>query len=290
MLHIVTDSCALFAHGEEGQFDNLRIAPNTLHLLGEKYRENVDLHVNEAMQMMLQDIYASRIESPTVADFAQIYTQLAATSEGIISIHPSRKLFPSWENALMAARHIGGHCPIEVIDSQTISAGQAMLVDMAFKCSQQQMDFEDVVRKVRGAADRVYSVFCVDTLDALLQNKVLSSSHAILGAMLGIKPFLMIEEGMLKAVEKVNSRTQVVERLVEYVVEFTEIEDVVILQNDADVTDEVHAIQDQLAIAFEGRYVPSMMYGPSLARLIGLDALGIFVLESESELFDDDFP
>ncbi|MBZ0293555.1 MAG: DegV family EDD domain-containing protein, partial [Anaerolineae bacterium] len=228
-------------------------------------------------------------ESPSVAEFAQVYSQLATISDGIISIHPSRRLFSSWENALMAARHIGGHCPIEVIDSQTLSTGQAMLVDVAARCIQQGISFDEVVRKVRGAADLVYSIFCVDTLDTLLQNKVLSSSHAILGSMLGIKPFLMIEEGMLKAVEKAHTRAQALERLVEYVVEFTEIEDIIVLQGQSTLPEEILTIQDQLAIAFDDRCVSCVPYGPSLARLIGLDALGIFVLESEAEEFDEPF-
>lgn len=289
MLHVVTDSCALYTNWPALSETALTVVPNSIQLSGQNLREGVDRSLEETMRLLGQEGEAVHLLSPDTDQFAQVYSQLALYSSGIISIHPSRKLYPSWENARKAARHIGGHCPIEVIDSQSVSAGQAMLVDVAFRAIRDGLTFDEVVRKVRGAADRVFSVFYVESVDALLQSKVLSSSHAILGSMLGIKPFLAIEEGMLRTIEKVSTRTQAVERLVEYVVEFTDIDDMIILQSRLLATDQTRMIQDRLALEFGGRHVSTALYGPALAVLLGFDATGVFVLESEMENLNGDF-
>lgn len=286
---IVTDSCALVSNGAGLKSDLVTVVPNTLHFTGKTYYEGVDLDNEEAMRLMARESFPPRVASPDVAQFAQVYQRLAASADGIISIHPSRKLFSSWDNARQAARQVAGHCPIEVLDSRSISAGQGMLVGIALQAIAQGVDFEELVRIVRGAVERIYSVYYVESFDTLLQNKIMSSSHTILGAMLGIKPFLTIEEGALQAIEKVRTRVQAVERLVEFVVEFIDIEQVMILQPRQNISEQTRMLQDRLAVEFPGRHFPYALYGPSLAALVGLDAFGVVVLEREMEAFEDDF-
>jgi DegV family protein with EDD domain len=288
-IHIVTDSCALYAGAALDDPERVTVVPGLLHLGAQTYREGCDLTAEDAMRLMKQETFPPHVVSPTVAQFLEVYNRLIGSCDAIISIHPSRLLYPNWENARAAMRQVASYCPIEVVDSQTISAGQAMLVRLAQRVITEGLSFEEVVRKVRGASERVYSVYYVDSVDMLLQNKIVSSSHAILGAMLGIKPFLTIEEGALRMIEKVRTRTQAVERLVEYVVEFIDIEDAIILQNKPYLSDQTRMIQDRLALEFPDHHFPYAVYGPSLAALIGVDATGLVVLEREMEAFDDDF-
>ncbi len=288
-IHIVTDSCLQISGNDFIQPQQVTVVANTLLLANQTYLEGVDLDTEAAMKLIAQEQFPPRIVSPDTAQFLEVYNRLIGTCDGVISIHPSRKLFPSWENARAAAKQVGGHFPIEVIDSQTVSAGQTMLVRVALNAIRDCDNFDAVVRQVRGAVDRIYTIYYLESVDVLLQNKVMSSSHAILGAMLGIKPFLTIEEGALGLIEKVKTRSQAVERLVEFVVEFMDIDDVMILHHKSNISDQARQVQDRLAFEFPGRHFPNALYGASLASLIGLDATGIVVLESEMDSFEDDF-
>ncbi len=288
-IHVVPDSSFQFVGSSFPQPHQVTVVPNKLNVGGKLYREGVDLDTETAIKLITQDQFPPQVSSPDTQQFLEVYNSLIGTCDGVISIHPSSKLFPSWHNARAAAKQVGGHFPIEVVDSQTVSAGQAMLVRIALQAGRDCANFDEVVRKVRGAVDRIYSIYYLESVDVLLQNKVMSSSHAILGAMLGIKPFLTIEAGALGLIEKVKTRSQAVERLVEFVVEFMDIDDMVILQHKVHTSDQVRQVQDRLAVEFPGRYFPNALYGASLAALIGLDATGIVVLESEMEDFEDDF-
>ncbi|MBZ0301581.1 MAG: DegV family protein [Anaerolineae bacterium] len=288
-IQIVTDSTAHFTNPQLVQQYGITVVPNTIRIAGKTYKEGVDLSAEDAMRLSAHEQAVPAVISPSEAEFGVVYRQLAEVCDAIISIHPSRKIFPSWDQARAAAIQIAGQCEVVVIDSQTLSAGQAMLVRVAARAVESETNLEDVVRKVRGAVDRVYSVFYVDVINSLLQHEVMSRSHVILGAMLGMKPFLTIEDGELRPIEKVRTRSQALERLVEFVTEFTDIEDVVILQNKAYAGDQTRMLQDRLAIEFPERHFPYALYGPSLAALIGIEAMGIVLLESEMEFLDDDF-
>jgi fatty acid-binding protein DegV len=101
--------------------------------------------------------------------------------------------------------------------------------------------------------------------------------------MLHLTPFLQREEGDLIPMETVRTPLQAVDKLVEFVAEFAAVENLVILQNTSYPTDQTRMLQDRLAAEFPGRSFPVMMYGPSLASMIGPDGMGVVVYEGEEE-------
>ncbi len=286
---IVTDSCAHFANPHFLQQRPITVVPNRITIAGRTYREGVDLSAEDAFRLMAHQPYAPRIQAPTEAEYLAVYTRLLRNCDGIISIHASREMFPGWQRAQAAATQLAGHAQIAVIDSQTISTAQAMLVRVAMQVFEDGGNVDDAERAVRGALEHVYSVYYCESMDFLMQNKIMPPSQTILGAMLSLKPCLTIEDGRLKAMEKVRTRIQAIERLVEFVVEFTELEDAVILQHKPYMSEQTRMLQDRLAIEFPGRHFPYAAYGPSLAALIGTDATGLVVLETELEEDEDDF-
>lgn len=288
-VHVVTDSCARFASPLFVQQNPVTVVPNRLTIAGKTYREEVDISAEEALQLIAQQPTPPLVSVPTVAEYIHVYTQLAKTHSAIVSVHASREIYQSWHNAKAAAQQLVGQCEIAVIDSQTLCAAQGMLVRVAVKAIQQQETLDSVIRVVRGAVDRVYSVYYVEKLDYLMQNKILSPSHAILGDMLNIKPFLTIEEGRVAPIEKVRTRTQAADQLVEFVVEFTDIEDAAILQSKLHFGEQTRMLLERLALEYPDHPFSHTVYSASLAALIGADATGLVILEQEMEKIDDDF-
>lgn len=288
-IHIVTDSCAHFTtpHFLQ-QYPSVTVVPNRLTFAGKTYREGIDLPLEEALRQIGSQPYAPVIASPSEDDFIEAFTRAARGADAIISIHASREMFKSYEHGLAAARQLSGHCPIVVIDSQTLCAAQGILVRVAADAAATDATLDDIVRLVRGAIERVYTIFSVENIPYLLQNKLMTASRSALSTMLGIKPFLSVEHGQLTVMEKVRTRAQAVDRLVEFVVEFADIDEVVILQHKSHITEQTRMIQDRLAVEFPGQFVPFMMYGTTMAALIGLDATGVVVFEKEFEPVDDD--
>lgn len=282
-IQIVTDSSASF----NTQPGGVVIAPNQLEIDGKLYREQIDITSLEALQRIAQQTVRPKVISPTVADFLEIYRHLSHTSDAIISIHPSRELFPSWQNARAAAQQIGSSCEIAVIDSRALCAAQGMLVHVADTAIKHGLPFDDIVRQVRAAVDRIYAIYCTTNVNFLGQSKIMSQSHMILGAMMGIKPFLTIEDGELRLIEKVKNRTQVVEQLVEFASEFEDIEAMMLLQAESPTNEYIRALQDRLMTEYSRYELSPTLYSPALASIIGAEAIGLVILEEELDDYAD---
>ena len=286
-VRIVTDSSAHFLNPNVIERYDIKIVPLTIHLGTQSFREGVDLDADAFFQLAGHGSPPATLSPPPPDEFAALYSRLNSDTDQILSLHMSRRMTKTWDHARIASKTLLGRCEIITIDSMTTSVGLAMLVETAARTADQGASLDEVVHVVRAMLPHVYTVFYVETLDYLRHNGLLSEAQSILGAMLNIKPFLTIEDGELIPMEKVRTQIQAVEKLVEFVAEFSEIQELVILQNTPYATDQTRQLQDRLAAEFPGRHFPLMVYGPSLGTMLGPDGMGIVVYEAlEAE---DDF-
>lgn len=288
-LHIVTDSSARFGRPAVISQLGIHILPNMIDIGNLSFREDLDLNAEDLLRMLPDLSQPPTVRPPATADFVALYMQLAHSGSGIISVHPARGLNSSWANAQIAAQQVTSpSCPITVLDSRTVCAAQGLLVRLAAQLAAEDTPYDRIVQQVRAATERVYSVYYVDTLEYLRRNAIITESRAILGTMLGIKILVSVEDGQLIVTEKVRSRAHGVEHLVEYLLEFDAVDDAVILQPRAALTDAARVLQDQLSSTFVGQHFTYIPYCAALAVRIGGDATGIVILESEFERNDDD--
>lgn len=282
-VRIVTDSSAHFLNPDIIDQYDIQVVPLTIHLGTQALREGIDLDADTFFRLSLQNTPPATVSAPSVEDFATLYSRLNKETDQVLSLHMSRHLSATWDHARVATKTLLGRCEIAVVDSLTTSAALALLVETAAQAAEEYESLEDVVRIVRKMLPRVYTVLFVESLDYLHNNGLISEAQSILGTMLNIKPFLTIEEGELLPMEKVRTQAQATDKLVEFVAEFSSIENLIILQNTPYPTDQTRLLQDRLAAEFPGREFPIMMYGPSLATIIGPDGMGVVVQEGEEE-------
>jgi DegV family protein with EDD domain len=279
-IRIVVDSAADFPAISTVSRYKISVVPQTIHFgSSETYTEGSEMDAEAFFRRLSHNAPYPSLQAPSVEQFLQIYAELSQTTDKIISVHTSRHISDAWRNAKQAAETLKGHCEIAVIDSQTTSAGLGLLAEVAARAAETTQGLEDAVRVVRGTVDRLYSVFYVDTLAFIQKKGLIGEAQSILGTMLGIKPFLTIEEGQVAIMEKVRTRSQAVDKLVEFVLEFEEIEKLVILQNSPFTTEAVRMLQDRLASSLGRRAYPTILYGPTLASYLGPDGTGVVVLE-----------
>ena len=142
-------------------------------------------------------------------------------------------LIANWSDlgeSLRASKTLLGRCEIVPLDSMTLSVGLALLVEKAAQAAEGGASLEEVVHQARSQLSHVYSVFYVNGLAYLRHTGLLSDAQTILGTMLDIKPFLTIEEGELIPMEKVRTQAAV-DKIVEFVAEFSALEQLVILHS-----------------------------------------------------------
>ncbi|MYD11719.1 MAG: DegV family EDD domain-containing protein [Chloroflexi bacterium] len=288
-IQIVTDSGARFSNPRLVRHFPVTILPNIIEIGGRRYQEGIDLDTETAFELMSREGRPPTVIPPSENDYAELYARLSHFCDAVISVHPSRELSESWRNGRLAAQQVSSDCEIAVVDSQSLCAGQGMLIRVAARAAQELDTTEEVIQAVRQAVNRIYSVYCVGDVGFLSAKGIMKPSHAILSAHLDIMPFVSLEDGQIIVIEKIRNRGDVIERLVEFLVEFTELEDAVVLQDQKQISEETRIMQDRLALEFPGQHFPFTMYSATMASFLGAKATGVAVLEKESDDLDDDF-
>jgi DegV family protein with EDD domain len=278
-VHIVTDSTAHFEDPTTPQRLGVTVVPLTIQFGRQYFKEGIDLTEDEFFNRMATSAQPPTLHAPAADDFRAVYGSLIKSADKILSLHISSKLSQTCARAKTAAEDYLGRCQIVVLDSWTTSVGLGILVQAAAQAANEGKSLGDIVRIVRGMISHIYAVFFVDTLDYLEHSGLIGKSQSILGTMLGIKPFLSIEEGEIIPIEKVRSRDKAVDKLIEFASEFTNIDRGVILQSGKMPTDDTRLLLEQLEMTCPGLKFPVMRYGPTLACQLGPDSLGIFIYE-----------
>ena len=282
-VRIVTDSTVHFTDPDFPRRHNITVVPVTIHFGKESFRDGVDLNSEQFFAKLKSNGALPTAAAPAPEQFTAVYEEVTKTTNAVVSLHLSSKLGRVWRNAKAGAEPLLGRCNIQVIDSTTASVGLGVLVEEAAKAAEQGATPDEIVKLIRGLIPRLYVVFFVDSLEYLANNKRFNKTQAILGSMLEMKPFLTIEEGDIVAMEKFRTRPEAVEKLIEFVSEFSELDHLAIMQSTPELTDDTRLVLEQLAMDFPGRRFPISVYGPSLGTFLGPNAMGVIVFEGVAE-------
>jgi DegV family protein with EDD domain len=277
-VYIITDSAATIEPAVAEHLD-ITVLPLTVRIDHQDHRDGADLDHEELLLRMAHDRIRPSIVGPTAEQFRRIYSRLTRRTDKIISLHSSASLSLVCREAQKAAREFLGRCDIVVIDSETLSLGLGILVREAARLANASIPLSEIMRQIRGIIRRIYIVLVTDTLDYLEHSRRVSPAQAILGTMLGTKPFLALEEGEIIPMEKVRNRDRAIDKLAEFASEFSSIEQMAILQSTRYPTPETKMLQERLALIAPGHEFPILLYGPLLASHIGPDGMGLIVYE-----------
>ncbi|MCK4263238.1 MAG: DegV family protein [Dehalococcoidia bacterium] len=104
---------------------------------------------------------------PSTGEFLEAYQRVARTSEAIVSIHMTNVFSKGYEAALEARRTVLEKLPrtrIEVIDSQTVEAGEMPIAIEAARAAKEGRGFDDVVQLAGDIKRRMTALYIFETL------------------------------------------------------------------------------------------------------------------------------
>jgi DegV family protein with EDD domain len=276
---VVTDSTAFLEPSVAQELD-ITVVPLNVHLGDETLRDGIDITPEAFFQRLEKGSQTPHTSPPSVQSFERIYADLHTRTDQILSVHISGRLSPTLNHAERGAESLLGRCSIAVVDSLTTSLGLGILAKAAAEAAQQGATLDEVVRLARGMIPHLYIVFYVDQMDYLERGHRIGRAQAVLGTMLKIKPLLFVEDGEIIPLEKVRTHEKAIEKLFEFVAEFSELEQAAIAQRHTSPTQETKMLLERLEQLFPHIEFPIIQYGPVLASHIGPSAMGVVVYET----------
>ena len=273
---VVTDSTADLPD-QLVQELGITVVPVYVRFGDKVYRDRVDISEDEFYERLTHDPVHPNTTQPTPQDFADAYQKLSQEAEGIISIHVSSKLSGTCNSALMAKDMLETECPIEVVDSETLSMSLGLIVIVAATAAKAGESLDKVVEAVKQTIPQIHFLALLDTLKYLAKGGRIGKVKALLGSVLSVKPMLAIKDGELVPVSQVRTRAKGIDKLFDFVRKATNIQDLAIVYNTT--PDEALALSGRMGSIFPQERIRLARVGPGLGVHGGPGALIVAIRE-----------
>jgi DegV family protein with EDD domain len=265
-IKVVTDSTADLPP-QLAQEMGIVVVPAYVKFGPDVYRDRVDIGEDEFYQRMLRDPEHPRTDPPTPNDFARVYQELSREADGIISLHISSKLSATYNSALRGKELAGVRLPIEVVDSQLVTMGLGLLAIAAAQKAASGGSLSQLAEDIRNTSSRIHILGLLDTLKYLAQGGRIGKAKALLGSVLSVKPMLMMRDGEIEPAGQVRSRENGINRLIDFVKNAGNIEDLAIIYSTT--PDEALGLAERMNTLFPREKIKLARLGPVLGAHAG---------------------
>jgi len=280
---IVTDGSVHFPDPEIARTNRINIVPYSIDIDKGTLTDGLgNISPERYLDHVAQSNTRPQIKAPSIADFTGSFRILENSKTDVLCLCPSRHLSDAWRHAKKAADIVRGKIKIIVIDSLTTSIGLGLMIEAANNAISAGASVEEAAYVVRKRIPNVYGIFFLESMQYLQYGGWVGPAQSTLATMLGVKPIFALESGGFIPFEKVRTRTQALERLMEFATEFPAIEQLTVLRGRARVASAARQLRTRLGDTYPDARITNAIFGPVLAALIGPDGLGIILCESES--------
>jgi DegV family protein with EDD domain len=240
----------------------ITVVPIYVRFGEEVYRDRVTITEDEFYERLTHDPVHPSTTQPGPQDFLEVYQKLSADADGIVSIHISGKLSGTCNSALMARDMLEGECPVEVVDSETLSMSLGLIAIAAAQMAKAGESMDKIVEGVKQAIPETHLLFLLDTLEYLKKGGRIGKARALLGSVLNVKPMLTIKDGELAPVGQARNRAKGMDKLFEFVKEVADIQDLAVVYNTT--PDEAQALAERIGSVFDREKIRIARVGPGL--------------------------
>ena len=214
---IITDSgCDL----TDAQLTRLQVVSADLILMynGENHSHFSDPAEVKAFYDELRSGVTATTAAANPDDWARVMTPALEQGRDVLVITFSSALSTTYQSAVIAAGDLQEQYPqrtIRVVDSLCAALGQGLLVYHACKKRDEGMGIEELTAWLEAHRLNICHWVTVDDLSHLKRGGRISSTSALVGSMLNIKPIIHVNnEGYLINTSKVRGRKVAMEYLV----------------------------------------------------------------------------
>ena len=166
----------------------------------EEYTDGVTLsHEDFYKKLVSGDVHPSTSQVPP-ADFEDAYEKITANGDTAVVITLSGKLSGTYQSAMIAAEDYEGK--VFVVDSENAALGERCLMMRGLQLREAGLSAAEIAGKLDEEKKDIRLFALLDTLEYLKKGGRISSTVALAGGLLNIKPVIAVEEGQVAMVGK----------------------------------------------------------------------------------------
>lgn len=171
------------------------------------YKDGVDITPEEVYRRVAARGVLPKTAAPSPADFIAAFEPVISSGKDIVYISLSSAISSTYQNALLAASEFP-EGRIQVIDSETLCGGIALLVMKAARAAEKGLSAIEIADMLKHTRSLVETQFVVDTLDYLYMGGRCSGMQNFIGSLLKIRPVLRLVDGSIIPTSKIRGKKE----------------------------------------------------------------------------------
>ncbi len=211
---IVVDSTADFP---EGMVNELNITLIPIHIVvdGEDYLHGVTIS-NEDVIRYLAEGREVKTAPPFPSEYSDCYERMAEQYDHVLSFHVSADLSNCYQSAVSSVKILFDDVAekITLIDTRSVSVGQALLVKKAAKIRKRYSSPAELLDHLKAYMKESLLLFTVENLFWLKRAGKLNIFSSLVGSFLNVKPIIALADGKLVPVAKHKGRQQAIDAMI----------------------------------------------------------------------------
>lgn len=216
---VVTDSTAYIPE-ELVKKHNITVVPLILLWGHEAFEDGVDIQPSEFYTRLSTAKIMPTTSQATIPAMNSAFESLVAKGYDVVGIFISSKLSGTVQSAVQGREMmLKGAEKVAIVDSLSTAMAMGFQVLAVARAAEAGESLRECVKLAEKVREHIGVYFAVDTLEFLHRGGRIGGAQAFLGSALNIKPILSLVDGRVDSVDKVRTRSKVLDRVVDLVVE-----------------------------------------------------------------------
>jgi DegV family protein with EDD domain len=273
---VVTDSASDLT-AERAAEAGVTVVPLFVYFGEREFKAGVDMSYEE----FWRELTAPGAPFPKTAAappgaFKEAFENLFAQGyDEIVCINVGSKLSATMGSAKVA-REMMPERHIHVVDSQSATLGQGLLVLLAAQRAREGKSGAEIVAEIERRRSTLNLFLALETLEFLKRGGRISPARAAIGNVLSVKPIITIVDGVVETADRPRTRSKARARLLELLGQSAP-EMIAVIHGQAD---DIGEFADELAKAkkFPRDQIGTYLIGPSVGPHTGPGVYGAVIL------------
>ena len=274
---ILTDSSIQFTNSNFPGHELVSVLPMRIQLNQRLYRDGIDLTL-QMLPFSAKNGVDPHVLPPSSDEFCLALETLGKKFEQILVILLSSSLNPSIASAYEICQTLHSSASVHIIDSQTTSVGLGLIVQAAAEAAWADVGIAEIKRMLNWLIPRVYTIYCTQSLTYLCHSGQLDRAQALVGEMMGVTAFFLMENGRLLPVQKARNARNMVDIFEEFIMEFGDLHHIAMIQGVPPFSGEIRSLRERIHDRYPDTPYSEHHMGAAVATMLGPRSLGLVTM------------
>lgn len=254
---------------------NISMVPLNVHFGDDTFLDRVEMEPDEFFGRLESSRQLPTTSAPSVEAFRHKFEEALPEAAGIVCVTVGSKLSATHNVASLAAQQFH-QIPVRVVDSRSASMGVGFAAMAAAEAAAAGATLDEVEAVARDVVNRTAIVFFADTLEYLQRNGRIGRAAGLLGALLQIKPVLIIEDGVVTPYVRTRTSGKAIQALVDWARGLGSVERMATIWSTNE--GQLQQLLSGLGDVYERDRILVTKYGPVIGSHLGPGALGVIAV------------